>query len=473
MKVTRTGVPILERQLMAWLWQNPSKAGEFPKLGEMLADPLAKVVHTLILGGVKGNAVALASALTRAYKPYTPDLITSEMLQLADPQWGEFKPQEASDQIEAHFMRENEISLMETTLVRVRSGAETFQNAATMLFEESMKIKNATDLQGISTADWETWGEVQAEIQKQKLASGKVLTLSPNLSQLSNLIPRIPEGILMSYLGLPGSGKTALATELAHHWGRTTKTPIMFCETELLPEQLFWRRMSAITKTPYAKLADGYWSPMIAKAAKDAKDDGVLYVNTANWTVQDIVAAASRYKVKPHIVIDYMGMLTWRTDKGTTETEAIGQGLNLLKQYAGKYGVIVFCNWQTGKEGHSKTVLRGTDASGSYSPYTRSNIYLVANFPVAEATTNLIDPFTKEKIIIQAGKTMPCGDVMVERNTFGDLNGKHQMIWRDAFFTLRGLDDAQSEMFQGHIQDMFKGGSASTKKEPWKKHSGG
>jgi len=463
--MARTGLPLLERQLIAHLCKNPKQAEDFYNLGDILVDPLSKVVYKMILEGTSGNAVTLAGALTKSFKPYTPEQVQKDLLQLADPVWGSFDPRSVADQIEVHAKQEEGLALYEQTLLKLRSGAESLQSGTEALYEDVMRLALARETQGISTSEWEDWGLKQAELQKQKVTTGHIITLSKNLERLAKLVPRIPEGILFSYIALPGTGKTSIAMELAHHWGRTTRRPVMFCNTELTQPQLFWRRMSAMTRTPYDFLENGGWNDKIAKAARDSKDDGVLYVNVANWTVREILAAAMRYKVKPHIVIDYMTMLTWKTGNGQTETEAIRVGLNELKQYAGKYEVTVLCNWQTGKEGHNKILLRASDANGSYAPYTASNLFLAGNFPIAKEQTFLKDPFTHEKIVIDPGKAMPCGDIMVERHTFGKSSGQHQMVWRDEFFTLRGLDEVEAETFKVHVLPMFSASENPTYKK--------
>lgn len=448
---------------MAFLWQNPEKLGDFPKLAEWLVDPLSKVVHNLIANGNRGNAVILASLVSKTFRPYTADQITSELLQLTDPSWGVFRPEDTAAQIETQYILDTDVGLLEETLVKVRTGQQSFEGATEVLYERAMSTRNKTDLEIISTSAWEDWGREQAEIQRERTKSGKVLRMSPNLIALARLIERIPDGMLVSYLAIPGSGKTSVAVDLAHHWGGTSGTPVMFCETELTPQQMFWRRMSAVTRIPFKDLEAGLWDARVEQAAKQAKKDGVLYLNTPNWTVQDIISAANKQKIKPHLFIDYMGMLSWNNQKGKTETQAIEEGLNYLKQYAAKHRVVVFCTWQTGKEGHAKPVLRAWDANGSYAPYTRSNLFLVGNFPIATEVTYLKDPFGPGNVVVEAGKPLPVGDIMIDKSTFSATGGVHQAVWRDEFFNLRGLDKTQAGMFAPYIEPMFRPQKAAWK----------
>lgn len=429
---------VLERQLVAHLLFNPERKGLYPQLKMIITDPLARAGLDALDKGCPANAVPLAKMLSTKELLWLPETVQQELLSLNDA-YG-LVTGDVADRtyrlIEADWIQERSVSTLKKVQADVAAGRLTLSDAGQALLAEAAELRYAANGDAASThvKEWTEEGRKAAEEEERKRRENKFITVPNDFPTLQTMHKRIDEGILVSFLGRTGSGKTAFAQGWAHHLGKTRGKTVIYFTTELTKKQLMWRWYTRLTGIPYDDVASGLWNEELAAAAKSAAGDNVIYVESAGWTTARVIAFARRYN--SDIVVDYHGMLSLSPERKITDngSDAIGESLGAFKAYAQESNACVYINWLPTKEAAQNPVLTAYSTRGGSNAHDRSNMFWLSTFPVVTNPDGQAVPHPFDRnappIKVPVGKTLPVGYLTVEKNTFGSTEGRI-VVWME------------------------------------------
>lgn len=429
---------VLERQLVAHLLYNPEREGLYPQLNSIITDSLAKASLLALKKGCPPNAIPLAKMLSTKELLWLPETVQSELLSLNDA-FGLVTPEVADRTyrlIEADWIQERSTDALRKAQSDVAAGRMTLSEAGQALLAEASELRYGSNGEAASThvKEWTEEGKKAAEEEERKRKENRFITVPNDFPTLQSMHKRIDEGILVSFLGRTGSGKTAMAQAWAHHLGRTRGKTVVYFTTELTKKQLMWRWYSRITGIPYEDIASGLWNEELAAAAKSCAKDNVVYVESAQWTTARVLAFARRYN--SDIVIDYHGMLSLSPERKIVDngSDAIGESLGSFKAYAQESNSSVYVNWLPTKEAAQNPILTAYSTRGGANAHDRSNMFWLATFPLVTNPDGQAVPHPFDKnappIRVPMGKSLPVGYLTVEKNTFGSTEGKI-VVWME------------------------------------------
>jgi replicative DNA helicase len=189
----------------------------------------------------------------------------------------------------------------------------------------------------------------QAERAQQR--GGRISGVSSGFSDIDSLLGGLQPSDLLILAGRPGSGKTALATNMAFHAARfhaqdvadgveiSRGAPVLFFSLEMAAQQLSARILSEQTEIEMSKIrsgrfSDSEWERFVLKM-QDLSTLPLYIDDSGGISIAQIAARARRLKREKHIgliVIDYLQLIepTRRSDSRVQEVTEVTKGLKTL-----------------------------------------------------------------------------------------------------------------------------------------------
>jgi len=454
----------MERYLTGYLFDHPDQLKTYPELGKLLNDRLAQAILGATNSGISGDIQVLLTEVNKRLKEPVDEATLAQVLNMTrhTNEYDKPDPEGAYVIIRTSWIKEHGEREYKRITRDYDSQKLTFEEMSSQMKAVAEQLMALKETQSMATENWDVIGQQMAEESKKKFASKDFLTFGPLFPMISEAIPQISDGILVSLLMRTGTGKTSVAMYLAHWWGRSSGKRITYFNTELTEAQILrrWitRRHSSAT---FSMLEEGFWDEECQRITTEAKRDNVVYVSAGNWTTDQIIDFAS--KTGGPIIIDYHAMLNLAPEMKLfgTETNAIGESLRKLKAYAQTNKSVVLILWQTTKAGEDKQVLSGADAAGSKQIENKSNVILSVDFRRVEANTSIQHPFKNATIMIDEGNYLPVGRMRIAKGNF--YPPKTEWVFLDDKFTVRAVPATYRE----YAFNTFKS-AAPKPKEAWK-----
>src|SRR5579864_2274378 len=189
----------------------------------------------------------------------------------------------------------------------------------------------------------------QAERAQQR--GGRISGVSSGFSDIDSLLGGLQPSDLLILAGRPGSGKTALATNMAFNAARfhaqdvadgvesSRGAPVLFFSLEMAAQQLSARILSEQTEIEMSKIrsgrfSDSEWERFVLKM-QDLSTLPLYIDDSGGISIAQIAARSRRLKREKHIgliVIDYLQLIepTRRSDSRVQEVTEVTKGLKTL-----------------------------------------------------------------------------------------------------------------------------------------------
>lgn len=163
------------------------------------------------------------------------------------------------------------------------------------------------------------------------------------------------QGALVVLAGRPGTGKTALALNIAEHAALSLRVPGLFFSLEMARPELTERLVAAESGVEPRDNPNDYSQAETARMAQAAKRLAAvdLQIEDRCFTLPEILAKAKRWhgKGKGLVVIDYLGLVQAEAGrKSETKAETLGRITSALKRLAKELEVPVLLLAQLNRE---------------------------------------------------------------------------------------------------------------------------
>lgn len=176
--------------------------------------------------------------------------------------------------------------------------------------------------------------------QEFRQAIGMSESVLTHISDIDLELSGLYKGELTVLAGRPGTGKTALAFQIAENVSLIGRKKVLFFSLEMSRVQLWARKACGLAKVPWAKLRSGKVTNEELQRALDISEqladqhDGTLII------VDDVYDVHEMYnlvlEVRPDIVIiDHLGEIDW-PDKTLKETEWYGKAIRYIRRHIAK-----------------------------------------------------------------------------------------------------------------------------------------
>lgn len=184
----------------------------------------------------------------------------------------------------------------------------------------------------------------QIEAAYERRGLGGISTGFPDLDRMTDGL-HAPDMVVLA--GRPGSGKTALAMNIAEHIAIHEKLPCMVFSLEMSKAQLVKRMIYGRARVDWRSFVNGFASdrsfPAISKAASEIAN-APLYFNDKSASPIPYIRAVLRRMIRKHGIrvafIDYLqlvrGAKTYKGDNRQQEVSEVSAG---IKQMAKEFGI--------------------------------------------------------------------------------------------------------------------------------------
>lgn len=212
----------------------------------------------------------------------------------------------------------------------------------------------------------------------------QILGLQTGFPQLDWEIGGLCDKRMYVFAARAKAGKSALLTNLASNLSLVPeeKQSILMISTEMSDEENLGRILAKLSGVPEKLISNGMFtesSDMIEKVqkAKDLVESGrFFHVYMPNFTVDNLVSLARRYKIKENIkvlIFDYIKLPS--ENKSNLQAHLLlGKIATTLKDIAGTLGIVVLTAAQLNRsavneESMSEDMVRGSDEILFYADY--------------------------------------------------------------------------------------------------------
>ena len=309
------------------------------------------ILHLLAEEGRDLNVPAVISrlAVDRDNSTFSPEGYLATLV--ADEASAEQAPDFLRD-LEDMWAR-REMAKLGSELIR-QSTADTGMDAMARLEDAQSKMESLGDPMGTSVRHIAQVAQVMMDRVAAASEAEKTVGLAPGLKAVQDLTGALMPGRVYTLAGPPGSGKSALAQQIAKHVAGTD--PALFISIEMEDEEIAERDLAGTTgittdKIERAALNFDEVDLLYEEVAKLSKSK--LYVDsTSNATVARIRAKAMRMKRLKGLsllVIDHL-LYIERPDRRMGEFEGIRANMQALKKLAKDLGIPILLLTQLKKE---------------------------------------------------------------------------------------------------------------------------
>lgn len=257
-------------------------------------------------------------------------------------------------------------------------------------------------------------GDVLQEIQRQSASTGAI-GLPTGIPDLDEMTTGVRPGELWVIGAAPGSGKTALGTQIAVASAKAGHAAAVF-SLEMTDLELGTRLLaneSSVSASRYRNpsyIAKAQWAE-IAQCVERLCDLPLHVDATPSLTIQEVVARARRF-VRQHncrlIVVDYIRLIK---APGKELREQVGNATDALRQLAKSENVGVIALSQlarpTGKNANARPTMFRLKESGDVEAH--AHVVLLIHMGTAKDGT----PTGEDEILIAKNRQGPKGPIKV------------------------------------------------------------
>ncbi len=185
---------------------------------------------------------------------------------------------------------------------------------------------------------------VVEQVRRTRAGQGIETVLHTGLEELDEVLAGLRAGCVYVVGGRPGTGKTALGTQVAEH-AAASGTVLVF-SLEMSGEQLVQRFLAARTGVPIPAIVRGALTPAqvvsLDEAAR-AVPPGLLVDDTSGLSILDIRARCRRFLLQSRpalVVVDYLGLVR-PLGRGRTREQEVAEVSRGCKELAKELGAPV------------------------------------------------------------------------------------------------------------------------------------
>ncbi len=191
-----------------------------------------------------------------------------------------------------------------------------------------LKIRQTKTL---STGIQDLVAEATQKIEHRSRFHNAVSGMPTGLCDLDRLTDGLHKGEMIVLAGLPSTGKTALAVNIAVH-NAIRQTPCAIFSAEMRPVQLVVRSICSESRVNFFKVTEMDFPKMIHAASQ--MSNAPLFIEQANrLSISQLAAIARRLKQKNDvqlIVVDYIQLLSGIGDNREQEISNISKGIKAM-----------------------------------------------------------------------------------------------------------------------------------------------
>lgn len=180
--------------------------------------------------------------------------------------------------------------------------------------------------------------------------------LSTGWPSLDNILGGLAPGDVMVIAGLPGTFKTGITLNIAHHLNNLGIPSLIF-EQEMTDVQTSHREIAMKSQVSISQLRKGVVSEnemkRINKAVGELENSQVFIDTSSGLTIQRLKSVIARMVEKHQIkfvAIDYFQLMDHQKEKGESDTAAQERTTAAIKRIAKEYGVSIAILSQFNKE---------------------------------------------------------------------------------------------------------------------------
>jgi len=217
---------------------------------------------------------------------------------------------------------------------------ELLDRAERVIFEIS-STKTRSTYVNISRVLKESFSTIERLFERKEAVTG----VPTGFTKVDELTSGLQSSDLIIIAGRPGTGKTSLALNIAHHAAATCRIPVALFSLEMSKEQLIIRMLCSEAKINSIKLKTGYLSKSELKRLPEAagvlSEAPIFIDDTPLLSVLEIRSKARRLQAEHNlglIIIDYLQLIEARENKENRQQE-ISEVTRSLKALAKELGV--------------------------------------------------------------------------------------------------------------------------------------
>ncbi|AKA46354.1 TPA: DnaB-like helicase C-terminal domain-containing protein [Haemophilus influenzae] len=274
-------------------------------------------------------------------------------------------------------------------------------------------------------------------LEKRSKSDFKERLLYTGIEAVDNILGGINSTDIVIVAGRPGTGKTEFSLTVTHNIAKNHGS-VLFFSLEMGNFQLVDRLLSATggvsvkkLRNP-AELDEGDYH-RLTSALQEVRSQDVYFVDRGGLSADEICAITENHiseKGAPSaIVIDYLGLMNHKQERGVNLTQAIANSMGKLKTFAKNFNIPIILLCQLNRDVDSRAVKRPANSdlrdSGSIEQDASQIIMLYREGAYKADCDN------------------PYSEAIVTKNRFGGLGTAYMKFDRGHF-----LDCDQAQAYQ-------------------------